>query len=175
MLSPSVVFHSSWPHGQSQPARLLCPWDSPGKNTGVGCHALLQGIFPTQGLNLHLLGFLHWQVDSLSLSHLGSPVFFLSVQFSRSVVSDSLWPHESQHARPPCPSPTPRVHSDSRPLSQWWHPAISSSVVPFSSCSQATSNLMWYSRIIGEEKNSKYLSQINIKFIYMLYCQNPVT
>jgi len=50
----------------------------------------------------------------------------LSVQFSRSVVSDSLWPHESQHARPPCPSPTPRVHSDSRPSSQWCHPAISS-------------------------------------------------
>ena len=59
-----------------------------------------------------------------------------SVQFSRSVVSDSLWPHESQHARPPCPSPTPGVHSDSRPSSQSCHPAISSSVVPFSSCPQ---------------------------------------
>ena len=57
-----------------------------------------------------------------------------SVQFSRSVVSDSLWPHESQHTRPPCPSPTPGVHSDSHPSSQWCHPAISSSVVPFSSC-----------------------------------------
>ena len=60
-----------------------------------------------------------------------------SVQFSRSVVSNSLRPHESQHARPPCPSPTPRVHSDSSPLSQWCHPAISSSVVPFSSCPQS--------------------------------------
>ena len=59
-----------------------------------------------------------------------------SVQFSHSVVSDSLWPHESQHARFPCPSPTPRVHSDSRPSSQWCHPAISSSVVPFSFCPQ---------------------------------------
>ena len=58
----------------------------------------------------------------------------ISVQFSRSVVSDSLWPHESQHARPPCPSPTPGVHSDSGPSSQWCHPAISSSVIPFSSC-----------------------------------------
>ena len=56
-----------------------------------------------------------------------------SVQFSCSVVSDSLWPHELQHARPPCPSPTPRVHSDSWPLSRWCHPAISSSVIPFPS------------------------------------------
>ena len=60
-----------------------------------------------------------------------------SIQFSRSVVSDSLWPHELQHARPPCPSPSPRVHSDSCPSSQWYHPAISSSVVPFSSCPQS--------------------------------------
>ena len=62
---------------------------------------------------------------------------FSSVQFNRSVVSDSLRPHESQHARPPCPSPTPGVHSDSHPSSQWCHPAISSSVVPFSSCPQS--------------------------------------
>ena len=61
----------------------------------------------------------------------------VSVQFSRSAVSDSLWPHESQHARPPCPSPTPGVHPDSYPSSQWCHPAISSSVVPFSSCPQS--------------------------------------
>ena len=60
-----------------------------------------------------------------------------SVQFSRSVVSDSLRPHELQHARPPCPSPTPRVHSNARPSSRWCHPAISSSVVPFSSCPQS--------------------------------------
>ena len=62
---------------------------------------------------------------------------FSSVQFSRSVVSDSLQPHESQHARPPCPSPTPGVHSNSCPSSRWCHPAISSSVVPFSSCPQS--------------------------------------
>ena len=60
-----------------------------------------------------------------------------SVQFSHSVVSDSLRPHELQLARPPCPSPTPRVHSNSRPSSQWCHPIISSSVVPFSSCPQS--------------------------------------
>ena len=79
------------------------------------------------GLNFYLLGgFLI--MDSISFS---------SVQFSRSVMSDSLWPHESQHTRPPCPSPTPGVHSDSRPSSQWYHPAISSSVIPFSSCPQS--------------------------------------
>ena len=65
------------------------------------------------------------------------PLKLYSVQFSCSVVSGSLRPHESQHARPPCPSPTPGVHSDSRPLSQWCHPAISTSVVPFSSCPQS--------------------------------------
>ena len=57
--------------------------------------------------------------------------------FSRSVVSNSLWPHESQHTRPPCPSPIPGVYSNSCPLSWWCHPAISSSVVPFSSCPQS--------------------------------------
>ena len=59
-----------------------------------------------------------------------------SVQFSSSVVSDSLRLHESQHTRPPCPSPTPRVHSNSCPSSRWCHPAISSSLIPFSSCPQ---------------------------------------
>ena len=60
-----------------------------------------------------------------------------SVQFSRSVVSDSLWPHEPQHARPPCSSSTPGVYSNSCPSRQWCHPSISPSVVPFSSCPQS--------------------------------------
>ena len=64
----SVVSDSLWPHGL-QSARLLCPWDFLGNNTGVSCHFLLQGIFPTQGSNPSLL---HWQADSLSLHHLGS-------------------------------------------------------------------------------------------------------
>ena len=63
--------------------------------------------------------------------------FLSSVQFSHSVVSNSLRPHESQHTRPPCPSPTHGVHSNSRPSSGWCHPAISSSVIPFSSCPQS--------------------------------------
>ena len=60
-----------------------------------------------------------------------------SVQFSRSVMFNSLQPHESQHTRPPCPSPTPGVHPNPCPLSRWCHPAISSSVIPFSSCPQS--------------------------------------
>ena len=60
-----------------------------------------------------------------------------SVQFSHSVMSDSLWPHEPQHARPPCPSPAPRVHPNPCPSSQWCHPTLSSSVIPFSSCPQS--------------------------------------
>ena len=60
------------PH-RRQPTRLPRPWDSPGKNTGVGCHALLQVIFPTQGSNLHLLPFLHWQKGSLPLAPPGKP------------------------------------------------------------------------------------------------------
>ena len=62
---------------------------------------------------------------------------FSLVQFSRSVMSNSLWPHELQHARPPCPLPTPGVHPNSHPSSRWCHPAISSSVIPFSSCPQS--------------------------------------
>ena len=61
----------------------------------------------------------------------------ISVQFSCSVMSDSLWPHEPQHARPPCPSPTPGVYPNSCPSSRWCHPPISSSVFPFSSCPQS--------------------------------------
>ena len=64
-------------------------------------------------------------------------MFESSVQFSCSVVSDSLQPHESQHARPPCPSPTPGVYPNSCPLSRWCHPTISFSVIPFSSCLQS--------------------------------------
>ena len=74
-----------------------------------------------------------------------------SVQFSHSVVSNSLRPRESQHARPPCPSPTPGVYSNSYPSSQWCHPAISSSVIPFSSCPQSlpASGSFPMSQIVG--------------------------
>ena len=95
------------------PLSSSCPCDFPGKNTGVGCCFLLQGIFPTQGSNLHFLHLLYWQAGSLRLMTPGKPLSPGSVHFSCSVVSDSLRLHESQHARPPFPSPTPGVHSDS--------------------------------------------------------------
>jgi len=73
----------------------------------------------------------------LTLSHYHSLAQFSSVQFSRSVMSNSLWPLGLQHARPPYPSPTPGSYSNSCPLSQSCHPTISSSVIPFSSCLQS--------------------------------------
>ena len=75
---------------------------------------------------------IHTANSLMSFKYLLSPV-----QFSHSVVSDSLQPHEPQHGRPPCPSPTPRVYPNSRPLSRWCHPIISFSVFPFSSCPQS--------------------------------------
>ena len=98
----------------------------------MGCYALLQGIFPTQGLNPGLLDCRQ------ILYHLSQqeahPYAISSVQFSHSIVSDSFWTHGLQHDRIPCPSPTPGVYSC--PLSLSCHPTISSSVVPFSSCLQ---------------------------------------
>ena len=102
--------------------RLLCPWDSPGKNTGVGCHGLLQGIFPTQGSNLDLL---HCQAESLPLSHLGSPICKVSASryltwgclssWYRSWLHGPLWGRRARkqqgHERPrPCP-----LHLSCRP------------------------------------------------------------
>ena len=77
-------------------------------------------------------GYNSWDFHQKSIILIGS-----SVQFSLSVVSDSLRPHGPQHASPPCPSPTPGVHPNPCPLSWWCHPTISSSVVPFSSCPQS--------------------------------------
>ena len=83
--------------------------------------------------HMSLVATIHYVSETFPSSH---KFPFSSVQFSRSVVSNSLRPHESQHARPPCPSPAPGVHSDSCPSSLWCHPAISSSVIPFS-CPQS--------------------------------------
>ena len=113
--SRSVMSDSLGPH-ELQHARPPCPSPTPRVYTNP-CPSTDEGI---KKLWFHI--------------HNG---IFSSVQFSRSVVSDSLRPHESQHFRPPCPSSSPGVHPDSCPLSQWCHPAISSSVIPFSSCPQS--------------------------------------
>ena len=102
---------------------VQCP--APHHHSGDGCISTYQ---------LNLIPFGTW-VENRFVIKINS-IQFSSVQFSRSVVSESLRPHESQHARPPCPSPTPGVHSDSRPSSRSCHPAISSSVVAFS-CPQS--------------------------------------
>ena len=129
-----VMSDSLWPHGP-QPNRLLCPWGFFRHEYWSGLPCSPPGHLPSPGIET---GSPALQVDSLPAELPEKPKSTISsVQFSRSVVSDSLWPHELQHARPPCPSPTPRVHSDSHPSSQWCHPAISSSVVPFSSCPQS--------------------------------------
>ena len=98
---------------------------------------ILSGCMPRSGIAItygsYILSFLR---NFHTVFYSGCASFSL-VQFSCSVVSDSLWPHESQHSRSPSISPTPRVHSNSRPSSGWCHPAISSSVVPFSSCPQS--------------------------------------
>ena len=100
-----------------------------------------------QWLRKHVSRFFSFTLNGLKIKSIFSNIsianltffylLFTSVQFSRSVMSDSLWSHESQHARPPCPSQTPGAYSNSCPLSQWCHPAISSSVIPFSSCPQS--------------------------------------
>ena len=90
-------------------------------------------------LELHSPGFdfYGWQLVNLGVALNGKWIWPLcSVQFSCSVVSNFLWPHGLQHARPSCPSPTPGVYSNFCPLRRWCHPTISSSVVPFSSCPQ---------------------------------------
>ena len=129
----------------------LTLWSSAGQNTEVSSRSFLRWMFPSgdlpnPGIEPKSLSL---QADSLPAEPPGkSPNCVLSsVQFSRSVVSDSLRPHELQHARPPCPSPTPGVYPNSCPLSWWCHPIISFSVVPFSSCSQSSHPLYWASQV----------------------------
>ena len=112
------VMHVSMPFSQ-----IIPPSPSPKESKRLFYTSVSLLLSHIQGCHYHLSKF-HINV-------------FSSVQFSRSVLSDSLRSHELQHARPPCPSPTPGVHSNSRPLSWWCHPAISSSVIPFSSCPQS--------------------------------------
>ena len=132
---------SLWRHGL-QPTRLQCPWDFPGKNTGLGCHFLLQGIFPTQGSNPGLLYLLHWQADSLPLAPPGKPynqlhgTYFQDCSVTKSCPTLCHPMNCMQHTSLPCPPLSPWVRSNSSQLSQWCYPTISSSVAPFS-CPQS--------------------------------------
>ena len=95
---------------------------------------LLNEWATAENKDIHYLSHQHLKFKTFTLILVFS---FNSVQFSRSVMSDSLRPHESQHTRPPCTSPTPGIYSNSCPTSRWCHPATSTSVVPFSSCPQS--------------------------------------
>ena len=106
-------------------------------STGNSAHMMQQpgweGVWGRMGTCISMAKHLCCPHETITTLLIG----ISSVQFRCSVVSDSLQPHELQHARPPCPSPTPGVHSNSCPSSRWYYPAISSSVVPFSSCPQS--------------------------------------
>ena len=104
-----------------------------------------------------------------------------SVQFSHSIMSDSLQPHGLQHARPPCPSPTPGVYSNSCPLSRWWHPTISSSVVPFSSRLQsfpASGSFQFFAsdgQSIGVSASASVLRTVScVHFFLILYLMTSI-
>ena len=128
------------------------------KNTGMDCHFLLQGSRATARTQVSSTDrwILYCWATRKTLQSMLS-----SVQFSCSVLSDSLWPHGLQHARLPCPSPTPRACSNSCPSSWWCHPTISSSVVPFSSCLQSfPANIYWI--------NANALHAVSIKVIKIL-------
>ena len=109
------------------PDHLTCFWTE--LNEGLAQKSFL---IPTS-IHQNILWHFYWIFKCMKLTFRE----ISSVQFSRWVMSDSLEPNESQHSRPPCPSPTPGVHSNSCPSNQGWHPATSSSVVPFSSCPQS--------------------------------------
>ena len=115
-------------------------------NHGIQSHHFMGDRWGNNGYSERLY-FLGLQITAdVDCSHeikrhllLGRKAMISLVQFSCSVVSDSLWPHEPQHTKPPCLSPTPGIYPESCPMSQWCHPTISSSVAPFPSCPQSFS------------------------------------
>ena len=131
----------SWDINAGPPLVIRLPSQAP-RPYWLTIHILALFLWNFEGVSFWLVWHsLLWQDTkwkSFSRVRLCNPMECISsVQFSHSVISYSLKPHEPQHARPPCPSPTPRVHPNPRTLSRWCHPAISSSVIPFSSCPQS--------------------------------------
>ena len=137
-LPPPSLYHPFWVVSVHQPqASSIMHRTWTGNSFLIWYYTCFNVILlshPTLSLSHRVQKTVLYICVSFAVSHAG---FYSSVQFSCSVMSDSLQPQESQHARPPCSSLSPEVHSDSRPLCQWCHPAISSWVVPFSSCPQS--------------------------------------
>ena len=182
------------PH-RRQPTRLPRPWDSPGKNTGVGCHFLLQcmkvkiesevaqlcltlsdpmdcslpgssihGIFQARVLEWVAIAFSSTRLLVIIIIHSEKQSFKMlwgssqfSVQFSSSVMPDSLWPYGLQHSRLPCPSPTLGACSNSCPSNQWCHPTISSFIISFSS-------FLWSFPASGSFPISQFFSRGQVNF-----------
>ena len=130
ILSSAHLQEASCPRDRGLPGRSVGQRFSTRGGNGYICH----GGDPC---SLGHLDMFWGRVPPTWLIHLSRCSIKVSVLFSHSVMSDSLQPHGLQHVRPPCPSPTPRVYSNSYPLSRWCHPAVSASVVPFSSCLQS--------------------------------------
>ena len=183
-----------WPDRQ-QPTRLPHPRDSPGKNTGVGCHFLLQcmkvksesefsqwcltlsdpmdcslpgssihGIFQARVLEWVAIAFSSTRLLVIIIIHSEKQSFKMlwgssqfSVQFSSSVMPDSLWPYGLQHSRLPCPSPTLGACSNSCPSNQWCHPTISSFIISFSS-------FLWSFPASGSFPISQFFSRGQVNF-----------
>ena len=117
------------------PTTGYIPWENHNSKRHLHPNVCCGTIYSSQHMKETHMSIDRW-MDKEVMIHIYNGIFS-SVQFSCSVVSDSLWPHEWQHARHPCPSQTPGVYSNSCPSSRWCHPAISSSAVPFSSCPQS--------------------------------------
>ena len=114
------------PHGL-QPTRLLSPWDSPGKNTGVGCQALLQGIFPTQGSNLGLLHLLHWQVGYLPLAPPGKPSENRAVYKCRLLLRTLMAAEADTDSGVAALHKAARPHVCRRSIPAWWGTSLTGS------------------------------------------------
>ena len=157
----SLSFTSSWSLLNSTP---LSQWCYPTNSSSVIPFSLLPSVFPSirvfsneSALRIRWPNYWSFSFSISPSDEYSGLISFQSVQFSHSVMSDSLWPHELQHTRAPCPSLTPGVYPNLCPLSQWCHPAISSSVVPFSSCPQSLQHQSLFQWVSSSHEVAKVL------------------
>ena len=153
VLSRVLLFATPWTVATRAPVHEFSR-----RKYGGGCHFILHRDFLIKGLNTQLSRSPAWQADSLPPWHWGSARRqYQFSQFSCSVGSDSLQPHGLQHVRTPGPSPTPRVYSNSRPLSWWCLPTTSFSVIPLSSCLQSFPASGSFKRVSSSHQVAKVL------------------